>query len=371
MKITSTTTASEETIEGVAEIPRINSTDSRVERIRNHWLTSTPISHREVSSGLPFHNSYQTLLEDFHLRRRSVIWQESESISQMQVHSECISSMAANCVARRHKQMIPLLDWRLLQGPMGSREQMNRYAKRDPIFVASLVSKRNPVGSNLDQMLSWLSETIINVQKLCTQPMLLITLNAEMTYIGEEIKLPASWRIDISIVETGYTTRIPRYQQLHDPIRPRPPTFPPPRSVPVSTANPSSSNNKQLIPKKKSSPKLGPTPPSVLPLPNVKPGSGVSRIPRHKDTFSRPVIPSSSSEELTIRWKTSWDSGGVGGFLVTRCNGLVSSTQYEETSDVYLGSHSLFFDTLFDLRDAKEKGALKQIRSSQLRDNIK
>ncbi|TFK59039.1 hypothetical protein BDN72DRAFT_947877 [Pluteus cervinus] len=299
-KITSMMTSSRETRKGAAEIPRVNPIDSPAKSV--HWPWASPmISHRKVSSELSFTELYRMLIADLrHTKRRSVLWQESKYISRMQAPSEWTSSLAA--IAQGDRRIVPLLDWRLVEGPIGNREQMERYAKRDPLFVGSLSFPKSRADNwDLDRILAWLSNMIVNIQRLCTKPMLLITLDAEIFYVSGKVLAPNSFgRIGISIIETGHTTRIPRYQSLHDPTRPRPPTFPPPRSVPVSTANPSSSDNKQLVPKKQPQPKFGPKPPSVPPLPNVKPESRVSRIPRHKDTFYRPAIPSSSSKELTI-----------------------------------------------------------------------
>ncbi|TFK66808.1 hypothetical protein BDN72DRAFT_129134 [Pluteus cervinus] len=209
---------------------------------------------------------------------RPVVWQRSERISQMQFHLESVASTAALISAPHNRQMIPLLDWRLLQGPIRRREQMEYYAKRDPLFVASLFLKSSPENRDLDWMLSWLSETVINVHKLCTQPMVLITLNEEVSYTGRHLKYHGSRRLDISIIETGHTTRIPRYQLLHDPTRARPRTIPPSRSVPASTVASSSSNDRQVVPapRKISLPKLGPKPPPPALRPNTN--QGVSRI---------------------------------------------------------------------------------------------
>ncbi|TFK66812.1 hypothetical protein BDN72DRAFT_843748 [Pluteus cervinus] len=280
-KITTTTTAREETNitsttapeEVIEEIPRIT-TDRLAEgytRYPNRFA-STPITHREISSGLSFQESFVMLNADIGARRRSVIWQESERISRMQVHSEFFSSTAALAAAPHRKQLVPVVDWRLLQGPIGYREQMERYAKRDPLFVASLFLKSADL--DLDWMLLWLSEAVINVHKLCTTPMVLITANTEASWTRSNFKFHDSWRIDVSIIETGYTTRIPRYQALHDPTRTRPRIIPPTHSVPASTAKSSSSNNQQFVPapRKKSPQTFGPKPPSVVPRPNSNQG---------------------------------------------------------------------------------------------------
>ncbi|TFK66825.1 hypothetical protein BDN72DRAFT_129230 [Pluteus cervinus] len=183
---------------------------------------------------------------------------------------------------------------------------MGRYPKRDPVFVASLFPKSSRGNWDLFPLLSSVSEAITNVCELCTKPMLLVNICADISHrdTGRGFRYHGSWSLEVSIIETGHATRIPRYRTLHDPTRPRLRTISPPRSVPALTANPSSSNNQQLvlIPKKTYPPKFGPNPPPVLPPPNSKPGSpsDVSRIPRHKNTLSRPVSPSSSSRELTI-----------------------------------------------------------------------
>ncbi|TFK59195.1 hypothetical protein BDN72DRAFT_966137 [Pluteus cervinus] len=294
-KITSTTMASEETIEEIYSLKRLG------EQATQRWITPPTIS-REVSLELFFQESCKMLWDDFSRRRPSVIWQESERIFQMQEHLEDLSSLAAIVAAPRgDKEMIPLLDWRILQEPIGSTEQMERYAKQDPLFVASLFTKPSPLGRDLDQMLERLSETVIKMHKLCSRPMVQITLNQDVWYTGWDFNPHHSaFRIDVSIVETGHIIRIPRYQLLRDPTRRRPPTVPP-----ALTASPTSSNNKHLVPapKRKLSPKFGPKPPPFPPLPNSKPGSGsgVSRVPQHKNALSRPVIPSSSSsKELTL-----------------------------------------------------------------------
>ncbi|TFK58793.1 hypothetical protein BDN72DRAFT_906408 [Pluteus cervinus] len=301
------TAASEETIE---EIPHINSTDSwgdALTRCKDQFA-SMPILHREVSSGLSFNESCNMLTDDLEDERHAVIWQESERLSQMQIHSGYASSTIALFAAPHSKRMIPWLDWRLLQGPIGCREQMEQYAKRDPLFVASLFLKLKASSDylDLDQMLSWLSETVINVHKLCTKPMVLITLNEELSYANWDFKHYGSWRLDVSIIETGHTIKIPQYQALHDPTCTRPRTIPPPHSVPAVTANTSSSNNQQLVPaaNQTSPPTCGPKPPPIPPLPNsnLKPEPEVSRIPEHKNTstLDTPFTPSSSSKELTI-----------------------------------------------------------------------
>ncbi|TFK66809.1 hypothetical protein BDN72DRAFT_880039 [Pluteus cervinus] len=288
-KITSTATAREETKimstiapeETIEEIPHTNSTESKAKRAIEYYynrLASMPISHREVSSELSFQESYNMLLKDVIRLRRPAIWQESGRISQMQIHSEHFTSVPALVAAPHSRQMVPLVDWRLLQGSIGHWEQMEHYAKRDPVFVASLSFEAGSDDLDLDWMLSWLSEMVINVQKLCTQPMLLLTLNGEMSYT-DHCCSHNSCRIDISIIETGYTTRIPRYQALHDPTRARPHTVPPTLSIPASTAKSSSSNNPPLVlaPKTTSPPKYGPRPPPpVLPCPNTN--QGVSRV---------------------------------------------------------------------------------------------
>ncbi|TFK60765.1 hypothetical protein BDN72DRAFT_850266 [Pluteus cervinus] len=303
-KITATTTAAEETID---EIPPINSEDTQSEsgyRRYRDKLATMPLAFHEVSSKLSFAKSYDLLSADFCQRTaRSIVWQEGERISQMQTHVDYLWSIASVTLRPNTKQMLPVVDWRLLQGPTRcTMEKMEYYAKRDPLFVASLLWKSD--GWNLDRMLLWLSEAVINVHKLCTQPMLLITISEEPF---KRFKGRLSLKIDVSIIETGHTTRIPRYQPLHDPTvtRPRPRTILPPRSNLASTANPSSSNNQPLVPapKRKSSPKFGPKPPPIPRLPNSRPGSSsnVSGIPRHKTTLSRPAsLLSSSSKELKI-----------------------------------------------------------------------
>ncbi|TFK60766.1 hypothetical protein BDN72DRAFT_904694 [Pluteus cervinus] len=241
-----------------------------------------------------------------HTKRRSVLWQESKYISRMQAPSEWASSLAA--IAQGDRRIVPLLDWRLVEGPIGNREQMERYAKRDPLFVGSLSFPKSRADNwDLDRILAWLSNMIMNIQRLCTKPMLLITLDAEIFYVSGKVLAPNSFgRIGISIIETGHTTRIPRYQSLYDPTRPRPRTIPSSHSNLALTANTTSSNNQQLVPVPRNKPplKFGPKPPPVPPLANSKPrsGSDVSRIPRHKNILSRPggVSLSSSSKELTI-----------------------------------------------------------------------
>lgn len=187
----------------------------------------------------------------------------------MQHHPEFITSVANLLAAPHSKQMIPTIDWRLLQGPIVYREQMDRYAKRDPIFAASLFLKSS--SWDLDWMLSWLSQIVINVHKLCTRPMLLMTISQELSYDGRRFQLHDSFRIDVSIIETGHTTRIPQYQMLHDPNRPRPRNTLPSHSTPASTGHTSSSNNQHLVPaqKKISLPKFGPPPPPVLSCPDT------------------------------------------------------------------------------------------------------
>lgn len=187
----------------------------------------------------------------------------------MQYHPE-FCTWVANLLAAPHiKQMAPYLDWRLLQGPIRCRKQMGRYAKQDPVFTASLSFKSS--SWDLDSALSWLSQTVINVHKLCTQPMLLMTFSSELSYDGRGLLWHDSFKINVSIIETGCTTRIPQYQMLHDPNRPRPRITPPSHSTTASTAHTSSSNNQHLIldQKKISLPKFGPPPPPVLSTPDI------------------------------------------------------------------------------------------------------
>ncbi|TFK59048.1 hypothetical protein BDN72DRAFT_966173 [Pluteus cervinus] len=291
-------TTSKETIE---EIPRTDPTNRDTPHEWEH-LTSLPISHHKVSSGLYFQESYQTLFEDFNLKRRSVIWQESERICQMQFDLEDVPSIAALISILHRQRMIPFLDWRLLQRT-GHREKMQHYAKRVPAFVASLSIKDVEFNRNFNQMISSFSKALLDMCQLCNNPVVLCSIHSRMSYDGREVKV-YGLRLDISIIEAGHITRIPRYRLLHDPTHARPPTIPPPRSVPASTLNPSSQRNQQLVPvpMEKSPPKFGPKPPPISPLANSKPGSGVSRIPRHKNTLSRTVRPlsSSSSKDLTL-----------------------------------------------------------------------
>ncbi|TFK58794.1 hypothetical protein BDN72DRAFT_906409 [Pluteus cervinus] len=187
-KITSTTTASEEATDD--NIPCINSTDGQTERVIHDWLASASISHHEVASDLSFDNAAKILYKDLYSQRRSAIWQRSENISQMQMPSENLSSLAVLLAAPHSKQMIPALNWQLLQGePICYREQMVLYTKRNPVFLASLFLKRSSSDWNLNHMLSWLSEMIINVRKLCMRPMVLFTINIETSWTGSDFKL--------------------------------------------------------------------------------------------------------------------------------------------------------------------------------------
>ncbi|TFK59196.1 hypothetical protein BDN72DRAFT_851393 [Pluteus cervinus] len=138
-KITSMMTSSRETRK---EIPHVNPTDSLAEGARkvNHLLASRPISHREVESGVSFEESWNMLMANFKSDHRLVIWQMSRRISQMQLHSEFVSSaVGALAIAPHSRRIIPFLDWRLLQGPIGYRGQMEHYAKRDPLFKLDIL----------------------------------------------------------------------------------------------------------------------------------------------------------------------------------------------------------------------------------------